>query len=81
MVKIIKINMRNLFYLILGLLIIFIAFYVFTTLSNNYEDCIQECENNNECLRYGEKDGGRLSEPCLEYSNAPCKNICVEKYK
>jgi purine-cytosine permease-like protein len=57
---------------------------------NMYNNCMEACEENNDCLKYeikfSDKDIGIASQvankrECLEWSKGSCKNICVQKYK
>lgn len=48
------------------------------TTENKYNDCIKACEDEKSCLQY---DSDVWSHKCLKYSDAECKNACIEKYK
>jgi len=47
-----------------------------------YQECINACEEQKTCLKYGTKGTGKLSiTTCIESSEGSCKNNCIKKYK
>ena len=63
------------------LVIVFIFVLSPKTRDKKYEDCMEACRLNNQCLKYSEAQTiGRVVK-CTEYSEPSCQNICVEKYK
>jgi len=58
---------------------------------NKYDDCIESCQKNNDCLReevsniegdiVSNSYGKRQRTYCVEYSEASCNILCIKKYK